>query len=85
MAKICEFYIIIKYHYNPTTNDVGKKKTLPVLMLDKDGAPLEFHSKETALEFVGVMNINTNQGFHYEVKQLGIKKSKVLPKKLLKG
>ena len=28
------FYIIIKWHYNTTTNETGKIKKLPVLMLD---------------------------------------------------
>ena len=77
MARQCEFFIIIKYHYNPTTNEVGKKKKLPVLMLDSDGDPLEFDTKASAEEFVSIMNINTNQGFHYEVKELGKKYLKV--------
>ena len=68
-----KFYIIIKYHYNPTTNEVGKKKNLPVLMLDNDGEPLEFDSKKAADDFVDIMNINTNQGFHYETKEIGNK------------
>ena len=85
MARQCEFFIIIKYHYNPTTNEVGKKKKLPVLMLDSDGEPLEFDSRTSAEEFVSIMNINTNQGFHYEVKELGKKYLKVNQKKLLKG
>ena len=73
MGKRNRFYIIIKYHYNPTTNEVGKKKNLPVLMLDNDGEPLEFDSKKSADEFVDIMNINTNQGFHYETKEIGNK------------
>ena len=77
MARQCEFFIIIKYHYNPTTNEVGKKKKLPVLMLDSNGDPLEFDSHKSADEFVSIMNINTNQGFHYEVKELGKKYLKV--------
>jgi hypothetical protein len=85
MARQCEFFIIIKYHYNPTTNEVGKKKKLPVLMLDSDGDPLEFDSRTSAEEFVSIMNINTNQGFHYEVKELGKKYLKVNQKQLLKG
>ena len=32
MARRDNFFIIIKYHYNPTTNG-EKKKPLPVLML----------------------------------------------------
>ena len=77
MARQCEFFIIIKYHYNQTTNELGKKKKLPVLMLDSDGDPLEFDSRKSADEFVSIMNINTNQGFHYEVKELGKKYLKV--------
>ena len=73
MGKRNRFYIIIKYHYNPTTNEVGKKKNLPVLMLDNDGEPLEFDSKKSDDEFVDIMNINTNQGFHYEAKEIGNK------------
>ena len=84
MANICDFYIVIKYHYNPTTNELGQKKKLPVLMLDGNGEPLEFHSKKDADEFVDIMNINTNQGFHYEVKKLGKNNLGTLPKKLLK-
>ena len=84
MANICDFYIVIKYHYNPTTNEVGQKKKLPVLMLDGNGNRLEFHSKKDADEFVDIMNINTNQGFHYEVKKLGNEKLKKQQKQLLK-
>ena len=73
------FFIIIKYHYKPTTNDVGKK-SLPVLMLDSDNDPLEFDTKESADEFVIICNINSNQGFHYEVKQIGKKYLKVIKK-----
>ena len=75
------FYIIIKYHYNPTTNEVGKK-SLPVLMLDSDGDPLEFDTEESANEFVSICNINSNQGFHYEVKELGKKYLKVNKKEV---
>ena len=75
------FYIIIKYHYNPTTNEVGKK-SLPVLMLDSDGDPLEFDTREAADEFVDICNINSNQGFHYEVKELGKKYLKVNKKEV---
>ena len=53
-------------------------------MLDGNGDPLEFHSKKDADEFVDIMNINTNQGFHYEVKKLGKNNLGTLPKKLLK-
>ena len=84
MARQCNLYIIIKYHYNPTSSEVGKRKKLPVLMLDSNEAPLEFDTKKSAQEFVDIMNINTNQGFHYEVKHLGRKYLKVSPKQLLK-
>ena len=75
------FYIIIKYHYNPTTNNTNKK-SLPVLMLDSDGDPLEFDTEESANEFVSICNINSNQGFHYEVKELGKKYLKVNKKEV---
>jgi|TARA_B100000700_G_scaffold326239_1_gene437187 hypothetical protein len=65
------FYIVIKWHYNPTTNEVGKKKNLPVLMFDSNGDPLEFNSLDSANEFLEIMNINTNQGFRYEVREIG--------------
>ena len=84
MARQCEFFIIIKYHYNPTTNEVGKKKKLPVLMLDSNGDPLEFDTKESANEFCEICNINSNQGFHYEVKEIGKRYLKVNAKQLLK-
>ena len=77
MSRKDRFYIIIKWHYNPTTNQVGKRKKLPVLMLDKYGDPLEFDTKDSAEEFVEIMNLNTNQGFHYEIKELGKKYLKV--------
>tara|TARA_B100000131_G_C17885979_1_gene520260 strand:+ start:99 stop:344 length:246 start_codon:yes stop_codon:yes gene_type:complete len=80
MSREDRFYIVIKYHYNPTTNEVNKK-SLPVLMLDNDGDPLEFDTKESADEFVSICNINSNQGFHYEVKELGKKYLKVTQKK----
>ena len=71
------FYIIIKYHYNPTSNDEVKKKSLPVLMLDGDNDPLEFDDVDSANEFLEIMNINTNQGFRYEIRQIGKKYLKV--------
>tara|TARA_B100001123_G_C14674865_1_gene774986 strand:- start:253 stop:501 length:249 start_codon:yes stop_codon:yes gene_type:complete len=71
MSRKERFYIIIKWHYNPTTNEVGKKKKLPVLMMDADGNPLEFDTLTSAEEFVDIMNFNTNQGFHYEIRELG--------------
>tara|TARA_R100000655_G_C2874242_1_gene173985 strand:- start:267 stop:515 length:249 start_codon:yes stop_codon:yes gene_type:complete len=77
MSRKDRFYIIIKWHYNPTTNQVGKRKKLPVLMLDKYGDPLEFDTRDSAEEFVEIMNLNTNQGFHYEIKELGKKYLKV--------
>ena len=67
------FYIIIKWHYNPTTNETGKRKKLPGLMVDHNGNPLEFETLESAEEFTEIMNFNTNQGFHYEIKELGKK------------
>ena len=86
MPRRDNFFIIIKYHYNPTTNhEASKKHPLPVLMLDKDGDPLEFDSRESADEFVDICNINSNQGFHYEVKEIGKKYLKVTAKQLLKG
>jgi|TARA_B100000287_G_C20362273_1_gene674326 hypothetical protein len=84
MARKCNFYIVIKYHYNPTTNEMGKEKKLPVLMLDRFGDPLEFDTKESAEEFVEICNINSNQGFGYEVKEIGKKYLKVTQKQLLK-
>ena len=77
MSRKDRFYIVIKWHYNPTTNQVGKRKKLPVLMLDKYGDPLEFDTRDSAEEFVEIMNLNTNQGFHYEIKELGKKYLKV--------
>ena len=79
MPRRDNFFILIKYHYNPTTNDTNKK-SLPVLMLDKEGDPLEFDTQESADEFVDICNINSNQGFHYEVKQIGKKYLKVIKK-----
>ena len=46
-------------------------------MLDKYGDPLEFDTRDSAEEFVEIMNLNTNQGFHYEIKELGKKYLKV--------
>ena len=83
MARRDNFFIIIKYHYNPTTNG-EKKKPLPVLMLDGKGDPLEFDSQDSADEFVTICNINSNQGFHYDVKEIGKKYLKVSAKQLLK-
>ena len=77
MHRRDNFFILIKWHYNPTTNEVGKKKHLPVLMLDSNGDPLEFDDMESATEFLEIMNINTNQGFRYEVRQIGKKYLKV--------
>ena len=85
MPRRDNFFIIIKYHYNPTTNhEASKKHPLPVLMLDKDGDPLEFDTKESADEFVDICNINSNQGFGYEAKEIGKKWLKVTQKQLLK-
>jgi hypothetical protein len=77
MPRRDNFFILIKWHYNPTTNEVGKKKNLPVLMLDSKGDPLEFDDFDSANEFLEIMNINTNQGFRYEVRQIGKKYLKV--------
>ena len=85
MPRRDNFFILIKYHYNPTTNETGKKKPLPVLMLDSNGDPLEFDTKESADEFCEICNINSNQGFHYEVKEIGKRYLKVNAKQLLKG
>ena len=82
MSRKDRFYIIIKWNYNPTTNQVGKRKKLPVLMLDKYGDPLEFDTRDSAEEFVEIMNLNTNQGFHYEIKELGKKYLKVNQKRV---
>ena len=82
MSRKNEFYILIKWHYNPTTNEVGKKKKLPVLMLDSHGDPLEFDNPDSANEFVDICNINSNQGFSYEVKELG-KKYLIVNKKIV--
>ena len=77
MPRRDSFFILIKWHYNPTTNEVGKKKNLPVLMFDSNGDPLEFNSLDSANEFLEIMNINTNQGFRYEVREIGKKYLKV--------
>ena len=84
MPRRDNFFILIKYHYNPTTNDTNKK-SLPVLMLDSNEDPLEFDTRESAQEFCDICNINSNQGFHYEVKEIGKKYLKVTAKQLLKG
>ena len=77
MSRRDRFYIIIKYHYNPTSNIEAKQKALPVLVLDSDGDPLEFDTLQSAEEFTEIMNFNTNQGFHYEIRELGKKYLKV--------
>ena len=84
MPRRDNFFILIKYHYNPTTNDTNKK-SLPVLMLDGNEDPLEFDTRESAQEFCDICNINSNQGFHYDVKEIGKKYLKVTAKQLLKG
>mgnify|MGYP003147990732 FL=1 len=53
-------------------------------MLDGKGDPLEFDSQDSADEFVAICNINSNQGFHYDVKEIGKKYLKVSAKQLLK-
>ena len=77
MPRRDNFFILIKWHYNPTTNEVGKKKNLPVLMLDSKGDPLEFDDADSANEFLEIMNINTNHGFRYDIRQIGKKYLKV--------
>ena len=72
-----ELYIIIKYHRNP---DGNSNKALPVLMMDNDDHPIEFDRFDSAQEMVNILNMNSNQGFHYEIKQLGIKYLKVSQK-----
>ena len=61
-------FIIIKYHRNP---DGNSNKDLPVLMMDNDDHPLEFDRSGSANEMVDILNMNSNQGFHYEIKELG--------------
>ena len=46
-------------------------------MLDSKGDPLEFDDVDSANEFLEIMNINTNQGFRYEIRQIGKKYLKV--------
>ncbi len=70
-------FIIIKYHKNPSENS---NKALPVLMMDNDDHPLEFDRLDSAQEMVNILNINSNQGFHYEIKQLGVKYLKISQK-----
>ena len=70
-------YIIIKYHKNPNQDS---NKALPVLMMDNDDHPLEFDRRDSAEEFTSILNMNSNQGFHYEIKQLGVKYLKVSQK-----
>ena len=53
-------------------------------MLDSNGDPLEFDTKGSADEFCEICNINSNQGFHYEVKEIGKRYLKVNAKQLLK-
>ena len=82
MSRRDNFFIIIKYHYNPTTSDVGKGRPLPVLMLDSNEDPLEFDTRDSAEEFVNICNINSNQGFHYAVKEIGTKYLKIQAKSI---
>jgi len=67
-------FIVIKYHKNPSSNS---DKALPVLMMDPDGHPLEFDRESSVIEMVEILNMNSNQGFHYEYKELGIRYLKV--------
>jgi hypothetical protein len=48
--------------------------------MDNDDHPLEFDRLDSAKEMVDIFNINSNQGFHYEVKELGLKYLKVSQK-----
>ncbi|MAJ98769.1 MAG: hypothetical protein CMD07_05855 [Flavobacteriales bacterium] len=70
-------YIIIKYHMNPSSES---NKALPVLMMDTDDHPLEFDRLDSAEEFVNILNMNSNQGLRYEIKELGLKYLKVTQK-----
>jgi len=70
-------YIIIKYHDNPSSQS---NKALPVLMMDNDDHPLEFDRLDSAKEILDILNMNSNQGFHYEIKKLGVKYLKVSQK-----
>ena len=72
-----ELYILIKYHDNPSAQS---DKALPVLMMDNDDHPLEFDRLDSAKEILDILNMNSNQGFHYEIKQLGVKYLKVSQK-----
>ena len=72
-----ELYIIIKYHDNPSSQS---NKALPVLMMDNDDHPLEFDRLDSAKEIFDILNMNSNQGFHYEIKKLGVKYLKVSQK-----
>ena len=49
-------------------------------MMDNDDHPLEFDRRDSAEEFTSILNMNSNQGFHYEIKQLGVKYLKVSQK-----
>ena len=69
-----DLFIIIKYHKNPNKDS---DKALPVIMMDNDDHPIEFDRLDSAQEMVDILNMNSNQGFHYEIKQLGIKYLKV--------
>jgi len=71
---IDRIFIVIKYHKNP---DVHSDKELPVLMMDPDGHPLEFDRETSAIEMVELLNMNSNQGFHYQYKELGIRYMKI--------
>ena len=91
MIKILNLLVISSFFLfaacsegDTTNNETGKKKPLPVLMLDSNGDPLEFDTKESANEFCDICNINSNQGFGYEVKEIGKRYLKVNAKQLLK-
>jgi len=70
-------FIVIKYCANPSA---GSDRALPVLMMDNDDNPLEFDRSDSAQEFVDILNMNSYQGFHYEIKELGHRYLKVSQK-----
>lgn len=57
-------YVIIKH---VKTKD---EKIFPVIMLDSHGEVLEFEKKEEADELSKILNVNTDSGHRYEVKQV---------------
>jgi hypothetical protein len=45
--------------------------------MDNDDHPLEFDRSGSANEMVDILNMNSNQGFHYEIKELGVRYTKI--------